>query len=229
MIFSPIFAIRKHYIVLFPCLLTFLVVLLPIMCFLIQNAPEDSFQGSMAKIMYIHVPSAWLSIGIYTVICIFSVIFIVFKNLQYYILSNKLCNIGIFYTIITLITGSVWGKAAWGTWWAWDARLTSVLILLFIYCCYKLLLDIKGKNTPVIASIYCIACFVIIPIIKLSVDLWNTLHQPSSFLRLDGPSIHNAMLYPLMLSMLWHSAFCCLIIIYSANKVHNKKKKSDFF
>ena len=175
-------------------------------------SPYDYQQGMMVKIMYIHVPSAWLSIGIYLLLALMSCIHIIMKSPIAGVISKCCGPIGLVFTSIVLLTGILWGKPMWGVWWVWDARLTSVLILFFIYLGFILIhrFDDNENKLTKIASIYAIFGFLNIPIIKFSVDWWNTLHQPASIIKLGGPSIHNSMLYPLIVVFI----FFCLLFIY---------------
>tara|TARA_B100000989_G_scaffold298231_1_gene286650 strand:+ start:1406 stop:1966 length:561 start_codon:yes stop_codon:yes gene_type:complete len=149
--------------------------------------------------MYIHVPAAWLSLQIYVVMAICSFVSLVYKHSLADIISRSCAPIGATYTLITLITGSIWGKPTWGTWWVWDARLTSELILFFIYVGHIIISNSfedyrKGDKN---AAILTLVGIVNLPIIKWSVDWWNTLHQPASLMKFDSPSIDSEMLTPL--------------------------------
>ena len=164
-------------------------------------APNDYQQGVMVKIMYLHVPSAWLSLGIYSSIAVMSLVYLITKTPICALISKSLAPIGIIFTSIVLISGILWGRPMWGVWWVWDARLTSVLLLFFIYLGLILIYRMDGKRNSYfkIASVYALLGFINIPIVKYSVDWWNTLHQPASVLRVGGPSIDEAMLWPLLL------------------------------
>ena len=155
----------------------------------------------MVKIMYLHVPSAWLSLGVYFFMTVMSIIYLVTKTPIAAIIAKAATPIGLMFTLVVLLTGVFWGRPMWGVWWVWDARLTSVLILTFIYMGLILIYRLENKQNKLlkIASFYTILGFINIPVVKFSVDWWNTLHQPASILRLDGPSIHYTMLYPLIL------------------------------
>ena len=164
------------------------------------NSPPDYLQGETVRIMYIHVPCAWFSLMIYSLIAICSLFSIVFKHTLADIISRASAPIGASFTLATLITGSIWGKPTWGTWWVWDARLTSELILLFIYLGHIILSNAfddfrKGDRN---ASILAIVGLINLPIIKWSVDWWNTLHQPASLTKFGAPSIDSVMLFPLI-------------------------------
>ena len=164
------------------------------------NSPPDYLQGETVRIMYIHVPSAWLSLMIYSSMGVCSIISLIWKHTLADIISRSCAPIGASFTLITLITGSIWGKPTWGTWWVWDARLTSELILLFIYLGHIILSNAfddfrKGDRN---ASILAIVGLINLPIIKWSVDWWNTLHQPASLTKFGAPSIDSVMLFPLI-------------------------------
>jgi len=142
----------------------------------------DFQQGETYKIIYVHVPAAWICLTLYTIIAILSLIYLIYKHNFIYFMARITAIIGIHFTFITLVTGSLWGKPIWGTYWVWDARLTSVLILFFLYLGYLIIYhtyDIKSK-AMYNSSLLAIVGFINIPIIKYSVEWWNTLHQPSS-------------------------------------------------
>ncbi len=184
--------------------------------FALYNSPADYQQGEMVRIMYIHVPSAWMSLGIYSFIAICSFSCLVWKTRMSYILAVSAAPIGAGFTLITLVTGSIWGKPIWGTWWVWDARLTSMLVLFFIYISYIAIVN-SGNNllrAEKPASVMAIIGFINIPIVKFSVDIWYSLHQPASVLKLGGPSIHPSMLLPLFImfsSFIMYFIFVLLI------------------
>lgn len=163
-------------------------------------APEDYRQGQAARIMFIHVPAAWLSLAGYTAIAFASAIGWIWKIHLADIAARAIAPVGACFTLLTLITGSLWGKPMWGTWWVWDARLTSVAILLLLYLGYIALWN--AIEEPVVASRATAALAIIgsinVPVIHFSVSWWNTLHQPASVLRLDGPTIHFSLLWPLL-------------------------------
>ncbi len=175
----------------------------------IINSPLDYQQSNAVKIMYIHVPAAWMSLLVYMILATFNIFGFIFKNPFFYLISRSIASIGAMFTFITLATGSIWGKPIWGTWWVWDARLTSVLILFFLYLGYIILLDSfddreKGEK---IAAIISIIGFVNIPIIKFSVEYWNSLHQPASIIRSGGVTIDPSMLKPLLLTFGFYFSF----------------------
>lgn len=163
-------------------------------------SPPDYQQGDTVRIMYIHVPSAYLGTMIYAVMALGSASALIWRHPLGEIMARAVAPIGCAFTFVCLVTGSLWGKPMWGTWWVWDARLTSVLILFFLYLGYMALAnafdDPARGNRP--AGILALVGAVNLPIIKFSVDWWNTLHQPSSLLRMGGPTIAPEMLTPLL-------------------------------
>lgn len=177
----------------------------------IYLSPPDYQQGQMVKIMYIHVPSAWLSLGIYTFMAICSFISLVWGTRLCYIMAAAAAPIGACFAFITLATGSLWGKPIWGAWWVWDARLTSMLILFLLYISYISIIyngnSLLRAEKP--ASVFAIIGFINIPIVKFSVDIWYSLHQGASVLRASGPAMSGSMLTPLLLIF---AAFSCLFI-----------------
>ena len=178
------------------------------------NSPIDYQQGNAVRMMYIHVPSAWLSMMIYVFLAVNSFFGLVYGHVTAFCLSKAAAPIGLTFTAICLVTGSAWGKPMWGAWWVWDARLPSVLILFFFYLGYiifsKSFNDFtKGER---FSSILSIIGIVNLPIIKFSVDYWNTLHQPASISKLSSPSIHIDMLTPLLV-MFFSFLFLFLYIL----------------
>jgi heme exporter protein C len=165
--------------------------------------------------MYIHVPAAWMALSVYTLIALASGIALVWKHPLAHIAAKAASPVGAGFTFIALATGSLWGKPMWGTWWVWDARLTSVLILFFLYLGHMALMTAfedasRGERA---AAILALVGFVNVPIIKFSVDWWNTLHQPASILRMGGPTIDSAMLLPLFLMAFGYMAYFAAVLI----------------
>ena len=190
------------------------------------DSPKDYQQGDAVRIMYVHVPSAWLASFLYFSLALSCIFYLVWKHPLADLIANTIAPIGLIFSILTLITGSLWGKPMWGTWWVWDARLTSMLILFFFYLGFILLSNaferkIDGSKT---ASVLAIIGLVNLPIIKFSVDWWHTLHQPSSILRMDGPSIDKEMLFPLSLMMVGFSLFSLYLIIINVKRMLMEKK-----
>ncbi|MBU6339477.1 MAG: heme ABC transporter permease [Rickettsiales bacterium] len=206
----------------FTCFIVFLALAIPA----ILNSPLDYQQSNAVKIMYVHVPAAWMALLIYTLMAIFNVSAFIWKNPFFYLISRSIAGIGAIFTFITLVTGSIWGKPIWGTWWVWDARLTSVLILFFLYLGYIILLDSfddreKGEK---IAAIISIIGFINVPIIKFSVEYWNSLHQPASIIRSGGVAIDPQMLKPLLLMFgVYFSYFVFLSLLKVKTEILQKK------
>ena len=191
-------------------------------------SPEDYIQSHSVRIMYVHVPSAWISLGIFSLIALLSVGSFIFKNKNFSLIAKSLAPSGFVFNIIALVTGSIWGKPTWGTWWAWDARITSMLILVLFYSMYILAWRIFDKKEQVIkiTSIIAILGVINVPIIKFSVDWWSTLHQHSSVNLLSETSIHPSMLVPLLIMTAAFSLFSLLIFLMKYNteliKIKNK-------
>ena len=191
-------------------------------------SPEDYKQSHSVRIMYVHVPAAWISLGIFSAITIFSISGYIFKIKNFFLISKSLAPSGFVFNIIALVTGSIWGKPTWGTWWAWDSRITSMLILALFYGMYLLAWRIYEDKDKVfkITSIITILGIINVPIIKYSVDWWNTLHQPASINILSKSSIHMSMLFPLMIMTAAFALFSLLIFLMKYNteliKVKNK-------
>ena len=191
-------------------------------------SPEDYKQSHSVRIMYVHVPAAWITLGIFSAITLLSVLGYIFKNKHFSLISKSLAPSGFTFNIIALVTGSIWGKPTWGTWWAWDARITSMLILLLFYGLYLLAWRIYENKEKVfrITLIISILGAINVPIIKYSVDWWNTLHQPSSINIFSDTSIHLSMLFPLFIMTAAFALFSLLIFLMKYNteliKIKNK-------
>ena len=191
-------------------------------------SPEDYKQSDAVRIMYVHVPAAWIALGIFSSLALLSVGSFVFKNKNFALISKSLAPSGFIFNIIALVTGSIWGKPTWGTWWAWDARITSMLILALFYGMYLLAWKVYENQDKVIkiTSIITIIGVINVPIIKFSVDWWNTLHQPASINILSNTSIDVAMLIPLSIMTAAFALFSLLIFLMKYNteliKVKNK-------
>ena len=189
--------------------------ILTIGLYLTYFSPLDYQQGLTVKIMYIHVPSAWLALLTYAIMTIYSIIGLAFKTPFAFVINKAIAPIGAVFTLLCLISGSMWGKPMWGTWWVWDARLTSVAILFIIYLLI-IFLNQTFENREVREKT--IAIFILIgsinlPIIKFSVDWWNTLHQPASVSKLSSPSIDISMLQPLLTMTLAFSLIGIIVAI----------------
>ena len=176
------------------------------------EAPPDYQQGETVRIMFVHVPAAWLAMLGYTLIAAASAGSLVWRHPMADVAAKAAAPIGACFTLLALVSGSLWGKPMWGAWWVWDARLTSVLVLFFLYL--GLIALWQAIEEPAragrAAAILAIVGFVNVPIIKFSVDWWNTLHQPASVARLGGPAIHASILVPLLVMA---AAFFCLFAV----------------
>ena len=191
-------------------------------------SPEDYKQSDAVRIMYVHVPSAWISLGIFSSITLLSISGFIFKNKNFFLIAKSLAPSGFVFNIIALVTGAIWGKPTWGTWWAWDARITSMLILALFFAMYLIAWRIYEKEEKVfkITTFITIVGIINVPIIKYSVDWWNTLHQPASINILTKSSIHSSMLFPLLLMTAAFALFSLLIFLMKYNteliKIKNK-------
>ena len=191
-------------------------------------SPEDYKQSHSVRIMYVHVPSAWISLGIFSIIAFLSILSFIFKNKNLPLISKSLAPSGFVFNIIALVTGAIWGKPTWGTWWAWDARITSMLILALFYSMYLLSWKIFKNDEKVtkISSIIAILGVINVPIIKFSVDWWSTLHQSSSVKFLSATTIHTSMFIPLAIMTAAFTLFSILIFLMKYNteliKIKNK-------
>ena len=182
--------------------------------FSLLQSPPDYIQGDAMRIMYIHVPSAWFALMAYTILAGSSVLWFITRNPIFSIIARSIAQIGMIFTLISLVTGSIWGKPTWGVWWVWDARLTSMLLLFFLYLAYIFLWQsITNKDlASKISAALAIVGFVNIPIIKFSVDWWNTLHQPATISKLSSPSIDISMMIPLFIMTL--ATFLFLVTVF---------------
>jgi len=191
-------------------------------------SPEDYKQSHSVRIMYVHVPAAWISLGIFSVITLLSLVGYIFKLRNFFLIAKSLAPSGLVFNIIALVTGSIWGKPTWGTWWAWDARITSMLILALFYLIYVVAWRIFEDDDKVfkVTSIVSILGIINVPIIKYSVDWWNTLHQPASINILSKSSIDLSMLFPLLIMTAAFALFSLLIFLMKYNteliKIKNK-------
>ena len=206
----------------------FFIFLIIALTFALILSPPDYLQGDSVRIMYVHVPSAWIGLASFTSIALLSILSFVFKIKNLNLITKSIAPIGLLFTCLAIITGSLWGQPTWGTWWAWDARITSMVILSIFYILFILahkLIKTEDKANKV-SNIIAIIGLVNIPVIKYSVDWWNTLHQPAS-IKLDGSSsIHSSMLLPLMLMLLVLLLYSALILLmkYKTEIIRIKKK-----
>jgi heme exporter protein C len=164
------------------------------------SAPPDYQQGETVRIMFVHVPAAWLAMLVYTVMALASAVAIIFRHPLADVAAKTAAPIGAVFCFLALATGSLWGKPMWGAWWVWDARLTSMFVLFLLYVGYIAIWQAIEEPTraAMIARIVALVGFINIPIVKFSVDWWNSLHQPASVFKAGGPSIDTSILWPLL-------------------------------
>ena len=221
---NKIFSINSKFINTLISFMIFIIFLGLIYALFIS--PQDHIQGDSVRIMYVHVPSSFIALGSFVLIGIASILNLIFKIKFMPLIAKSLAPIGIIFTLISIVTGSLWGKPTWGVWWAWDARLTSMLILFCFYLAYiftwKFVKNFEQANK--ISSIIGIVGLINLPVIKYSVDWWNTLHQPSSITLTSSPTIHYTMLVPLII-MLFGMIIYSLIIFLMKYKTEIMKYK----
>jgi heme exporter protein C len=189
-------------------------------------APPDYQQGESVRIMFIHVPAAWLALLVYFVVALASGVALVWRHPLAEIAAQAAAPLGAAFTLVCLITGSLWGKPMWGTWWVWDARLTSVLVLFFLYLGYIALVnafDDPGRGSRA-GSVLALVGVVNLPIIKFSVDWWNTLHQPASVFRMGGPTIDASLLWPLLVMALGYLLLFKTLLLLRMRTALNERK-----
>jgi len=197
------------------------------------SSPADYQQGESVRIMYVHVPAAWMGMFCYAALAIASAVALIWKHPLADVAAKATAPVGAAFTFLSLVTGSLWGKPMWGTWWVWDARLTSMLILFFLYIGYMALFDAfddraRGAKAAAILSL---VGAVNLPIIKFSVNWWNTLHQPASVIKMGGPSIDASMLWPLFLLAIAFKGYYIWVLLVrmrqelTANKVRILRAK----
>ena len=206
----------------------FFVLLLVALSFALILSPPDYLQGDSVRIMYVHVPSAWIGLASFTSIAFLSIANFVFKIKNIKLITKSIAPIGLMFTCLAIVTGSLWGQPTWGTWWAWDARITSMLILAIFYIgfisAHKFIAEEERANR--ISSIIAIIGLINVPIIKYSVEWWNTLHQPASIKLTGSSTIHSSMLMPLILMFFVLLLYCALIFLmkYKTEIIRIKKK-----
>ena len=206
----------------------FFVLLIIALSFALVFSPPDYLQGDSVRIMYVHVPAAWVGLASYTCIALLSILSFIFKIKNFSLITKSIAPIGLVFTCLAIITGSLWGQPTWGTWWAWDARIISMLFLLVFYALFifahKFISNTERADK--ISSLIVIVGLINIPIIKYSVEWWNTLHQPASIKIFGSSTIHSSMLLPLMLMLLVLILYCALIFLmkYKTEIIRIKKK-----
>jgi len=206
----------------------FFLILIVGLTFALVLSPPDYLQGDSVRIMYVHVPAAWIGLACFSVITFFSVINFVFKIKNFYFINKSIAPIGLLFTGLAIVTGSLWGQPTWGTWWVWDARLTSMFVLMLFYIFYILTFKLLNKEDLIIkvSSIIAIVGSINLPIIKYSVEWWATLHQPASIKIIGSSSIHSQMMLPLMVMLLVFLLYAALIFLmkYKTEIIRIKKK-----
>ena len=206
----------------------FFVLLLAALSFALIFSPPDYLQGDSVRIMYVHVPAAWIGLASFTCIALLSILNFIFKIKNLSLITKSIAPIGLMFTCLAIITGSIWGQPTWGTFWAWDARITSMTALALFYLIFitthKLISDEEKVNK--ISSFVSIIGLINIPIIKYSVNWWSTLHQPASIKIVGTSTIHSSMLMPLLLMFLVLILYCALIFLmkYKTEIIRIKKK-----
>jgi heme exporter protein C len=196
------------------------------LCWSLLLAPPDYQQGESVRIMFVHVPSAWMALSVYLLIAVASAVALVWRHPLAEIAAQAAAPVGAGFTLVCLATGSLWGRPMWGAWWVWDARLTSVLVLFFLYLGYIALVNAfdDASRGARAGSLLALVGIVNLPIIKFSVDWWNTLHQPASVLRLAGPSIDKSLLLPLLVMAVGFSLLFLWLFLLRMRTALNERK-----
>ena len=206
----------------------FFALLIAGLSFALIFSPPDYLQGDSVRIMYVHVPAAWIGLASFTCIAVLSIINFIFKIKNSTLIIKSIAPIGLIFTCIAIVTGSIWGQPTWGTFWAWDARITSMLILALFYFALIVIHKLVSENEKAnkISSIIAVVGLINIPIIKYSVDWWNTLHQPASIKITGSSTIHSSMLMPLLLMFFVLILYCALNLLmkYKTEIIRIKKK-----
>jgi heme exporter protein C len=189
-------------------------------------APPDYQQGDGFRIMYVHVPSAWMSLFVYGVMAVAAAVGLIWRMKLAHAVSAAAAPLGASFTFLALVTGSLWGKPMWGTYWVWDARLTSMLLLFFLYLGHIALTHAfdDSERGDRAAAILALAGVINLPIIKFSVDWWNTLHQPASVTKLTGPAIHPTILMPLLwMALAFALLFILLVLVRTETEIDRRR------
>ncbi len=190
------------------------------------TAPADYQQGETVRIMYVHVPAAWMALVVYTAMALASAMAIIFRHPLADAAAKVAAPIGAVFCFLALVTGSLWGKPIWNTWWVWDARLTSMFVLFLLYVGYMAVWQAidEPHRAAMIARVVALVGFVNVPIVKFSVDWWNSLHQPASVFRLGGPAIAPSMLWPLLVMGLAYAfLFLALQLVAMRSEIAARK------
>ena len=206
----------------------FFPILIVSLVFALILSPSDRIQGDAMRIMYVHVPSAWLGLACFSAITVLSILAFIFKIKNFFYINKSLAPIGLLFTFLAIVTGALWGEPTWGTWWVWDARLTSMMVLMFFYISYILCFKFIKKEQLMlkVSSLIAILGAINLPIIKYSVDWWTTLHQPASIKLGVSNSIHSTMMLPLLSMLLVLVLYGALIFLmkYKTEIIRIKKK-----
>ena len=206
----------------------FFLILIIGLTFALVLSPPDYIQGDSVRIMYVHVPAAWLGLACFSFITLLSILNFIFKIKNFILINKSVAPIGLLFTCLAIITGSLWGQPTWGTWWAWDARLTSMFVLMLFYVFYILVFKLLNKEELIakVSSIVAIIGSINLPIIKYSVEWWTTLHQPASIKITGSSTIHSSMLLPLLVMLLVFLMYAALICLmkYKTEIIRMKKK-----
>ena len=192
-------------------------------------APPDYQQGEAVRIMFVHVPAAWMASLTYFLMALASAVAFVWRHPLADIAAQAAAPLGAGFTLVCLVTGSLWGEPMWGTWWVWDARLTSVLVLFFLYLGYIALVHAFDDPTrgSRAGAVLAMVGIVNLPIIKFSVDWWNTLHQPASVFRMGGPTIAGSMLWPLLvMAVAFMFYFATLLMLRMRSAILNARLRA---
>ena len=190
------------------------------------TSPTDYQQGETVRIMYVHVPAAWMALFIYVLMAVSSAVALIFRHPLADAAAKAAAPFGAAFCFLSLATGSIWGKPMWGTWWVWDARLTSMFVLMLLYLGYMAVWRAfdDPHRAAGLARVVALVGVINIPIVKFSVDWWNTLHQPASVVKMSGPAIDPAMLWPLLLMALGYTLlFICLHLMAIGNEITARK------
>ncbi len=206
----------------------FFVLLLAALSFALIFSPPDYLQGDSVRIMYVHVPAAWIGLASFSTLALLSILNFIFKIKNLTLITKSIAPIGLMFTCIAIVTGSIWGQPTWGTFWVWDARITSMLILALFYLAFIIVHKIVSSEEKAnkISSVIAIVGSINIPIVKYSVEWWNTLHQPASIKLVGSSTIHSSMLMPLLLMFFVLILYCALIFLmkYKTEIIRIKKK-----
>jgi heme exporter protein C len=193
------------------------------------SAPPDYQQGETVRIMFVHVPAAWLAMLVYTIMALASAVAIIFRHPLADVAAKTAAPIGAVFCFLALVTGSLWGKPMWGAWWVWDARLTSMFVLFLLYVGYIAIWQAieEPARAAMVARIVALVGFINIPIVKFSVDWWNSLHQPASVFRAGGPSIAASILWPLLVMGLAYAfLFLALHLVSMRSEITARKLRN---